>query len=718
MANPSILLDKFNVRKSTPDSEALASSDDEVDAPRSFVLPDLHSVPQQKPQRRSSWLNDSTQSGNQLRKGSFPSSMPPTSLNMNSGPADNGTMTGHLQSAATGSGVRPHAASATLWSQGIWSTDASRKDASSRLAEVLPSPTSMYPPGSNNGGGFYEASPQSSSRSRDPAVNANIPFSIPLQPTLKTIRSQSYSVGQQEYDALISPGIPGSAMSPGFAGRRDRQHSAALQHRPSRPSMLSEVSNDNNGLGNVREVDDDDDESTNDGSMQGGVGIQSNEHRTIELLARENAMLRQQQNYQSARPRARAPSVNAIGTNYISPSGHGIPESLIEESDYAVDEIDEVAELQGLSQRSIPGRRMSEYSAVQGMPQHMTIENRKLENLKKGAWSTSIGFGGLSDIPQSRRHSFADTLPTRQGSVSSAGESLPPRDNADEGPRDYTNKYHESIGQNVNDPGKQSLSHRRSTTVSSSKSSLQYELFVRQQEAIMSAQYSQQRQAAASYFSTGMMAPYPRAQDAYGSNRPSSTSFSQPAVYQPSSMYQQFGNGMSQPRRDQPLYVVLFKCSRADIFYIQEGTGLQVKPGDLCIVEADRGTDLGTVAHDNVTWAEAKKYKEHYAEEHYKWLMMYSATSASNPDGSCAGLMAAGNGTLPSAIGGMGPQNSIQESPSGEIKPKIIKRVAQAHEIQALRDKEGNEAKAKRMCTQKVKEHQLKMEILDAEFQM
>ena len=48
----------------------------------------------------------------------------------------------------------------------------------------------------------------------------------------------------------------------------------------------------------------------------------------------------------------------------------------------------------------------------------------------------------------------------------------------------------------------------------------------------------------------------------------------------------------------------------------------------------------------------------------------------------------------------------------------MIKRLAQPHEIYMLRDKEGNEAKAKRMCQQKVAEHHLNMEILDAEFQM
>lgn len=200
----------------------------------------------------------------------------------------------------------------------------------------------------------------------------------------------------------------------------------------------------------------------------------------------------------------------------------------------------------------------------------------------------------------------------------------------------------------------------------------------------------------------------------------------QPAYGLPSS----FGNrpssphrnmyGMSQPRHNQLLHIVLFKCSRADVFYIQEGTGLTVKPGDLVIVEADRGTDLGTVARDNVDWQTAKDLKDHYAEEHYKWLMMYSQNAAAAQEGTGAGLMAASNGLQGSAIGGMGPptQHHMQEPNAGELKPKLIKRLAQSHEIHNLRDKEGNEAKAKRMCMQKVKEHGLNMEILDAEFQM
>ena len=168
----------------------------------------------------------------------------------------------------------------------------------------------------------------------------------------------------------------------------------------------------------------------------------------------------------------------------------------------------------------------------------------------------------------------------------------------------------------------------------------------------------------------------------------------------------------------QPLFIVNFKCCRSDVFYIQEGTGLHVNVGDLVIVEADRGTDLGTVQHTNVTWEDARRYKEYYAEEHYKWLMMFSLQSRNggpnvvNPNGV--------PGRQGSAVGGMGPQghHGPHDVSHPDLKPKMIKRLAQNHEIQALKDKEGNEAKAKRVCQQKVIEHRLNMEILDAEFQM
>jgi len=662
-SNPSILLDKFNGRRSTPDSEALASSDDEnerQDHPQATTQP-------QKPTRRASWLNDTTTpTGPQPRKTSFASSsMSPTTSHPSTPSAESSTWGAHGQG---GPGVgRGHATVTTAfpWGSGIWNND-SRKEPPSRLTEVLPSPTSMLP---SSGNGYFG---DMSNTYRDPPSNPNIPFAIPLHPTPKTYRSQSYSVGQLDPDSPASVTSSGTAQM--FTGRgRPLQHSG-LQHRPSRPSMLSEMSNDG-ALGNLKEVDDDDDESTN-GSNHGVTLQQSNEAKTIELLARENAMLRQQQYHSRIRPRSSTSNAYGLG-------GYALQETLPEESDYAIDELEELQ--QDMQTKAMLGRRMSEYGASSQprmSPSYTSLENRKIENVKKAYWQSSPGFGGLQDIPQSRRHSFAD-VPTRQGSISSVGDPLSIHDNSLQesmSPKDYQNRYQDGTGYTLNDH-------------------------------------------AASYF--GGIATLPRNTDAYGA-----PAYQAPAFPYGNSAAQYGGGraasphrsmyGVPQPRHNQLLYIVLFKCSRADVFYVQEGTGLAVKPGDLVIVEADRGTDLGTVARDNVDWNTAKELKEHYAEEHYRWLMMYSQGAAGNQDGTGAGLMAASNGLQGSAVGGMGPpnQHGMQEPNPGEIKPKIIKRLAQPHEIQALRDKEGNEAKAKRVCMQKVKEHGLHMEILDAEFQM
>jgi hypothetical protein len=690
-SNPSLLLDKFVGRRSTPDSEALASSDDENERQ------DHHqpAIAPQKPARRASWLNDTTPSGTQPRKGSFAgTSLSPTTSHPTTPTTDVSTWNQHAP-AGPGAG-RGHAgpSSFTSWGSGIWND--TRKEPPSRLTEVLPSPTSMHPPGGNgyfgDGGGF----------ARDQPANTTIPFAIPLHPTPKTYRSQSYSVGQLDLDLPSgSPTSTGPAAA--FAGRgRPLQHSG-LQHRPSRPSMLSEMSNEG-GLGKLREVEDDDDGGAHDSNY--GPPAQSAEAMTIKALAKENAMLRQRQQEYNLRTRPRSSTSNAFSLG----GGYGLQEPVPEESDYAVDELDEINELQGLA-KGLPPRRLSEYGAGQNQPSsYSSLENRKLENVKKAYWQSSLGFGGLADIPQSRRHSFAD-VPTRQGSVSSVGEPLSAHESTlqESMSKEYQGRFQDGAGYSLHDHGEQlskfSMPPPRSPCTLGDVSRRAAYLQMRTAASYFGGVPRNVEQYPSAYPPSYPAAAYGAANQ-YGGGRPASPH---------RSMY-----GVPQPRHNQPLYIVLFKCSRADVFYVQEGTGLSVKPGDLVIVEADRGTDLGTVARDNVDWASAKELKEHYAEEHYKWLMMYSQGAAGNADGTGAGLMAASNGLQGSAVGGMGPpnQHGMQEPNTGEIKPKIIKRLAQTHEIQALRDKEGNEAKAKRVCMQKVKEHGLHMEILDAEFQM
>lgn len=525
---------------------------------------------------------------------------------------------------------------------------------------------------------------QTSPAPRETGPSSQIPFAIPIHPTPKNYRSQSYSVGQLDPE---TPTTASMVPSPGILGSRGRgMPHPGLQHRPSRPSMLSEMSNDGGMLGKVKEVEDDDDDDV-EPTMPGPQ--QSAEAKTIEMLTRENAMLRQQQLHAN-RMRPRASTGFGVG------NGYGLHDPVPEESsDYAVD-LDESNDVTDIAAKRAFGRRMSEFGSGP-FRTSFSLENRPLETVKKAIWSSSLGFGGLSDIPQSRRHSFAD-VPTRQPSIGSIGDqvitqepgALEPQHVQDFG----AGQYDQAMLAQAN-AGKcaQNQHHNFSTNASILGAYFTGQGLPGSQQPMMPSAYGNMYQSL-----YGMQAPY--------TARP-------PSPHR--GLY-----GMPQPRHAQKLHIVLFKCNRADVFYIQEGTGLTVKPGDLVIVEADRGTDLGTVARDNVDWATAKELKEHFAEEHYKWLMMFSQNAAVAQDGASAGLMAASNGMHGGAVGGMGPpsQHHLQEPNAGELKPKLIKRHAQPHEIQALREKEGSEAKAKRVCQSKVKDHGLNMEILDAEFQM
>ncbi len=410
-SNQSILLEKLNVRRSTPDSEALASSDDEVDPHRQDV-PQASMHPPM-PVRRASWLNDTTQvSLPHPRKGSFASSsMSPTASHPSTPAVESGASPWGPHSSSAATLGRAHQTPTFTWGTGIWNTD--RKEPPSRLSEVLPSPTSTIPPGVGSPTFFGEGPlSQMSSTGREQGSNPQIPFPIPLHPTPKTYRSQSYSVGQLDPDTA-TPTMPTPSVMPSRS--RPIGH-PGLQHRPSRPSMLSEMSSEGAMLGKVKEVDDDEDGSSGS-SGHGTHQQQSAEAKTIELLARENALLRQQQYQNRIRPRASTAASYALGNGYNS-----VRESVPEESDYAIDELDESNEGHDAAARRGSARRMSEYAPTAFRTQY-PLENRKLENVKRAYWTSSLGFGGLGDIPQSRRHSFAD-VPTRQASIGSLGEAV------------------------------------------------------------------------------------------------------------------------------------------------------------------------------------------------------------------------------------------------------------------------------------------------------
>ena len=703
--NASIFLEKAKagIRGSTPDSEALASSDDEQDHHHR-----LHSVNQAhgtRQPRRPSWLTEVQQAphrkGSLSGSGSFsPASSHPATpatdsinWNANVGPSPSNTL-----------GRPPPNGVSFSWGNAIWTNDPQRGPPT-RLTEVLPSPTSLVPPGSTSV--YNSDAHMSPPLARDNPAEAAIPFAIPLQPTLKTYRSQSYSVGQLDPDsANAAPtGLGGYIIN----GRsRSGVPYGGLQHRPSRPSMLGD--HDPTLLEQLQEVEDDDESSI---GSEAGVKLSATQARTIEQLAMENALLRQaaadQLEKENSRGRSRAATTNSTSQNSKgNAQGYHqrIQESVPEETESALYDLDDADASQPYTYGGANGRRASEYGAKGGTQYFGSgiLENRTLESVKKGHWQSSLGFGGLGEPPQSRRHSFAD-VPTRQTSLSSTTESQ---------------KSYAAAGTGLRPGGRHGSpsAYGEGPVRPSQGESGEYDQFrIRQRlrEQQLELEHLRDRQIAVTYFSRNeLVESHP--------TRPSPQTVA--SAYPSHASYGRSQHlGHSQPRPHQLLYIVTFKACRADVFYIQEGTGLQVKPGDLVIVEADRGTDLGTVAHDSIPWLKAKEMKEHYTEEHYRWLMVFSrhcqdgTPAGANPNGQTIARNSIRNGPT-GPMGGPGPGVGGVDLPNADLKPKMIKRLAQPHEIQTLRDKEGNEAKAKRVCQQKVVEHRLNMEILDAEFQM
>ncbi|KAF9272204.1 hypothetical protein BGZ68_002610 [Mortierella alpina] len=149
----------------------------------------------------------------------------------------------------------------------------------------------------------------------------------------------------------------------------------------------------------------------------------------------------------------------------------------------------------------------------------------------------------------------------------------------------------------------------------------------------------------------------------------------------------ELGKGLSLgqlPHRE-ALYVVEFKAGRNDLFYCTESSGLSLKTGDLVIVEADRGKDLGKITNDSITPKHIQALQDQQAE---------LAAMQAQQDGSA----------------------SAHRTPK-EIHPKRIFRLAQSTEISQLVHKSQDEVKAMMVCQTKVRQKRLPMEVVDAEYQ-
>lgn len=651
-----------NQGRATPESDAFASSDEDVDLTHS-----VHSVPSTKPAppvnqtaRRKSFLSE-VQSGG-VRKLSLPGL---AAVGNGSQP---GTPSGehNLWGSPIPLGRVSSNGSTSMWANaGVWNEP--RQGTTGRTGGPAgPSTVAFSPFASTSGNAGEETSPINA---REITESTAVPFTIPLHPTAKTQRSHSYSVGQitSEKDALAVPGL-----LPTQPQTRTRQTGVAnLRHQPTRPSTLREESEPVEPE-LFRDRDDDEENF-------GGVRLNSPALQFTQTVT--DALLRQAV---AANQNSTTRGVTASSTHNTTNTGNDKMQILNFThvgTDTAVD--DEVTE------QTDSGRIERRFSEFAEPPRaHLQTSNLTV----KSQWQTALGFGPLEDIPQSRRHSFAE-MPTRRGSfAASTGGN--------------TQAYGSVAAAYAN------VTESPETAKSNKQNPTRHTPF--EMQASMEQSDLHNRAYAANYFS-GVA---PAARSRYEAGVPqSASSYSTTGPFHPGTS----AGGFSRPGQDSPLYMVSFKCARADAYYVQDGTGLDVKVGDLVVVEADRGHDLGTVTHAKVNWARARELKEQAADEHYRWLMMFSqynktiTSTTVNPNG----MLAASNhpGAERAPIQGMG-LGMHDASHIQEMKPKMIKRLAQPHEIATLRDKEGNEAKAKRVCQQKAAEHKLTMEILDAEFQM
>lgn len=85
-----------------------------------------------------------------------------------------------------------------------------------------------------------------------------------------------------------------------------------------------------------------------------------------------------------------------------------------------------------------------------------------------------------------------------------------------------------------------------------------------------------------------------------------------------------------------PLYIVTFKAGRRDVYYCPDPT-LLISNGDLVIVEADRGSDLGTIVCDQLTPVEIREWQERQATK-----ALLSGAREHQPPGMAVGAAGAG----------------------------------------------------------------------------
>jgi len=130
------------------------------------------------------------------------------------------------------------------------------------------------------------------------------------------------------------------------------------------------------------------------------------------------------------------------------------------------------------------------------------------------------------------------------------------------------------------------------------------------------------------------------------------------------------------------LYVVAFKSGRRDVYYCPDPT-LLIANGDWVIVEADRGSDLGTVVYDQLSAAEIREWQEKHAS-----ATLMSNANVHQPPGMAAVLAATPPKQKPKVLSGdlvgldidtllagVGPGGQSDQNPPPNHRVPLLKEI-------------------------------------------
>ncbi|GAA5991730.1 hypothetical protein JCM10908_001114 [Rhodotorula pacifica] len=162
-----------------------------------------------------------------------------------------------------------------------------------------------------------------------------------------------------------------------------------------------------------------------------------------------------------------------------------------------------------------------------------------------------------------------------------------------------------------------------------------------------------------------------------------------------------------------PLCIVGFKAGRKDLFFCED-PNLHLEEGDLVIVEADRGRDVGKYLK-SVTVDEVHKFQQHLVELALGQLANGGNVMSIGMNGPASVGM--GMGHDPNAAAGAQGGTAQLARMTKECQPKRIFAKAGPADTHALLSKAQDEVKALALVRSKVAQKGLPMEILDAEWQ-